>query len=75
MSVVTSHTFPAALTTGHNQCMMAERFVDVEHSSVWLYFVRPEAHTCTHMYNDDVILQIMCNCPEVVVLYDDIQQR
>ena len=55
-----------ALTTGHIQCTKAERFVDVEHSSVWLYFVRPEAQTCTHMYNIEVILQIMCNCSDVV---------
>ena len=39
VSVVTSHASRATLTTGHNQCMMAERFDDVGHWSVWLYFV------------------------------------
>ena len=41
VSVVTSH----ALMTGHNQWMMAERFVDVGHWSVWLYFVQADART------------------------------
>ena len=74
VSVMTSHAFPVALVTGHDQWVMAERFVDVGHWSVWLYFVRPEAQTFTHLYTDEVNLQMICNCPCVAFLYDDIQQ-